>query len=380
MFFFTEEQKMLRETVQKFVEIEIPREVAKKIDEEDKFPEELLKKLCDLGFMGINVPEEFGGQDGNVIDEMILFEEISKRLPVLAWAAGNIILYGNSIIKTNGSEAQKKNYLPKLVNGEIKFAFALTEPNAGSDASSIRTKAVFKDGYYLINGSKMFISGAGVSDIIVTNARTGESRLEGITSFLVDSKSEGYSAKPIKNLGYRGSNTCEVHYEDVKVLPKDILGGEEGLNKGWGQMMKLLNAERLILSACALGIGQAAFAYALQYAKDRVQFNQPIGQFQVIQHRLVEMATELEAARHLAYNAAWKEAQHHECVKETSMSKYYCAEVAKNVALQGVQILGGYGYTMEYDSQRYLRDVLALSIGGGTSEIQKNIIGKRLGL
>ncbi|MBI5248821.1 MAG: acyl-CoA dehydrogenase, partial [Desulfomonile tiedjei] len=247
-------------------------------------------------------------------------------------------------------------------------------------AANIRTKAVLKDGHYVITGSKMFITGAGVSDIIVTNTRTGESKTKGITVFLVDAKSEGYSARPIKMLGHRGSNTCEVHYDDVKVAPENILGGNEFLNKGWYQMMRLLNKERLCHSACALGIGQAAFAYALINAKEREQFGQPIGQFQSIQHMLVEMATELEAARTMAYIAAWKETEGMECVKETSMSKYYSSEVAKKVALQGVQILGGYGYAMEYDAQRYLRDVLILSIGGGTTQIQKNIIGKQLGL
>ncbi len=379
-FSLTEEQMMLKDTVRRFVEKEIPLELVREIDEQDKFPHELLGKLCDLGFMGLNVGEEYGGQGGTIIDEMILFEEISKRLPVLGWAAGNIILYGNHIIGVNGNEEQKKKYLPRLINGELKFAFALTEPNAGSDASNIRTRAVFKDGHYVINGSKMFITGAGVSDIIVTNTRTAESKFGGITSFLVDSKSEGYSAKSIKMLGYRGSNTCEVYYDDVKVLGSDILGGEEYLNKGWHQMMRLLNGERLLLSSCALGIGQAALDYALNYAKERIQFGQPIGSFQAIQHKLVEMATELEAARRLAYYAAWMETEHMDCVRETSMSKYYCSEVAKKIALNGVQILGGYGYTMEYEAQRYLRDVLILSIGGGTTEIQKNIIGKQLGL
>jgi len=379
-FSLTEEQTMLKDTIRRFVETEIPREVAVEIDEKDEFPHELLQKLCDLGFMGINVPEEYGGQGGNIIDEMIFFEEISKRLPVLAWAAGNIILYGNTIIGVNGNEEQRKKYLPRLAKGELKFAYALTEPNAGSDAASIQTKAVLKDGYYVLNGSKMFITGAGVSDMIVTNARTAESRLKGITDFLVDATSEGFSTRPIKDLGYRGSNTCEVYYDDVKVPLENILGGPENLNKGWTQMMRLLNSERLLLSACALGIGQGAFEYALNYAKEREQFGQPIGKFQAIQHKLVDMATELEAARCLAYYAAWKETQHMECVKETSMSKYFCTEVAKKVALEGVQILGGYGYAMEYDAQRYVRDVLVLPIGGGTTQIQKNIVGAQLGL
>jgi alkylation response protein AidB-like acyl-CoA dehydrogenase len=377
---FSDEQNMLRDTIRKFVQAEIPRELAIAIDEEDRFPHELIQKLSDLGFMGINVPEAYGGMGGNVIDEMILFEEVSKRLPVLAWAAGNIILYGNEIIGTNGNEEQKKKYLPRLAKGELKFAYALTEPNAGSDAASIRTKAVLKDGKYVINGSKIFITGAGISDIVVTNARTAESRFEGITDFLVETTSEGFSTRPIKDLGYRGSNTCEVYYDDVKVPPENILGGPECLNEGWKQMMRLLNTERLLLSSCALGIGQGAFDYALRYAKEREQFGQPIGHFQVIQHMLVEMATELEAARQLAYYAAWRDTQGKEAVKETSMSKYFCAEVAKKICLQGVQILGGYGFTMEYDAQRFLRDVLVLSIGGGTTQIQKNIIGKQLGL
>jgi alkylation response protein AidB-like acyl-CoA dehydrogenase len=379
-FSLTEEQTMLKDTIRRFVETEIPREVAVEIDEKDEFPHELLQKLCDLGFMGINVPEEYGGQGGNIIDEMIFFEEISKRLPVLAWAAGNIILYGSAIIGVNGSEEQKKKYLPRLAKGELIFAYALTEPNAGSDAASIQTKAVLKDGHYVLNGTKMFITGAGVADITVTNARTADSRFGGITDFLVDTKSEGYTARPIKDLGYRGSNTCEVYYDDVKVPVENILGGPEKLNNGWSQMMRLLNTERLLLSACALGIGQGAFEYALNYSKEREQFGKPIGRFQAIQHMLVEMATELEAARQLAYYAAWRDTQHMEAVKETSMSKYYCTEVAKKVCLQGVQILGGYGYAMEYDAQRYLRDVIVLPIGGGTTQIQKNIIGAQLGL
>jgi len=379
-FSLTEEQTMLKDTIRRFMETEIPREVAVEIDEKDEFPHELLQKLCDLGFMGINVPEEYGGQGGNIIDEMIFFEEISKRLPVLAWAAGNIILYGSAIIGVNGSEEQRRKYLPRLAKGELIFAYALTEPNAGSDAASIQTKAVLKDGHYVLNGTKMFITGAGVADITVTNARTAESRFGGITDFLVDTKSEGYAARPIKDLGYRGSNTCEVNYDDVKVPVENILGGPEKLNNGWSQMMRLLNSERLLLSACALGIGQGAFEYALNYSKEREQFGKPIGRFQAIQHMLVEMATELEAARQLAYYAAWRDIQGMEAVKETSMSKYYCTEVAKKVCLQGVQILGGYGYAMEYDAQRYLRDVIVLPIGGGTTQIQKNIIGAQLGL
>ena len=376
----TEEQEMMKDAVRRFMETEVPREKAQEQDEKDEFPHELVDKLSSLGYMGLNVPEEYGGMGGNVIDLMVFFEEICKRLPVLAWAAGNIILYGNEIIGTNGNDEQKAKFLPRLARGELKFAYALSEPNAGSDAASIKTKAVLNGNHYVINGGKIFISGAGIADYVVTNARTAEDRFKGITDFLVDAKSEGYSASPLKNLGFKGSNTCVVAYEDVKVPVENILGGPECLNHGWKQMMRLLNAERLMLSACCLGIGQGAFDYALNYVKEREQFGRPIGAFQVNQHKLAEMATELEAARRLAYYAGWRVVEGLDSVKETSMAKYFCAETAKRIALHGVQLLGGYGYNMEYDAQRYLRDVLVLSIGGGTTEIQKNIIAKLLGL
>lgn len=379
-FNFSDEQIMLRETIARFMETEVNRSVIDQIENSNEFPLELINKLSELGFMGINVPEAYGGQGGNVIDEMIFFEEIAKRLPVLAWAAGNIILYGNNIINTNGNEQQKQHFLPLLVEGKLKFCFALTEANIGSDAANLQTKAELKNGNYVINGSKMFITGAGIADYAVTNARTGSPGRKGITAFLVSRKAQGYSTSPINNLGHKGSNTCAVTYEEVTVSPEDILGGPEKVNQGWYQMMRLLNSERLVLSSCAMGIAQAALDYALAYAKERKQFGQPIGRFQAIQNKLVEVATELEAARHLAYFAAWKEINHMDCVKETSMAKLFSAEVAKKASLHCVQILGGYGYTMEYDAQRFLRDSLLYSIGGGTSEIQMNIIAKQMGL
>jgi len=379
-FNFTDEQNLIRNSIREFVNRECPRELVREFDEKDEFPYELLRKLSELGYMAIGVSEEYGGAGGTIIDSMIVYEEISRVMPVLAGAMGNIALYGSKVILNNGSEEQKRVYLPKLTKGEMIFAFALTEPDAGSDAASIRTSAILNNGQYLIDGNKLYITGSGVSDITVTAARTAESKYEGITLFLVDSKSEGYCATPLKKLGFHGSNTCEVVFSDVKVSPENILGGVSGLNHGWEQIMEILNSERLVMSSFALGIGRAALDDALQYAKKRVQFNQPIGKFQVIQHRLAEMATEIEAAKWLTYYAAWKESQNMECVRETSMAKYLTAETAKKIAIQGMQILGGYGYMMEVDMQRYLRDVFLFTIVGGTTEIQKNIIGKILGL
>jgi len=380
-FKFSEKQDQLRERVRNYVETEIPREKARQIDREGKFPLDLVKKFADMGLCGINISKEYGGMDGDIFDLMIIFEEISRRLPVLCWALGNILLYGNEIISVNGSMEQKKEFLPKLTKGEIMFSFAITEPNAGSDAASIMTRAELKDGCWVLNGNKMFITGAGVTEYTVTFARTGKSKYGGITSFLVDTRQEGYTTREVEKLGYHGSNTCEINYTDVKVLPEYILGGQEaGLNNGWKQEMKLLNQERLVLSACAIGMAQAAYEDALEYAIVKLQRSNPTVDTQAIQHTLAKMATELEVSRTFAYATAWKEAAGYSPTKETSMCKYFAAETSKNIILQGVNILGADGSSMDHDMQRYIRDILILSIGGGTSQIQKNIISKLVGL
>lgn len=373
-----ERHDRILEQTREFVQNEIPLELVRDTDRTDKYPHELIKKLCAAGLMGVNVPEEFGGLGGDIIDVMLLYEELSKRMPVLAWAAGNITLYGNEILLVNGTREQQEQYLPRLLKGDMLFCFALTEPDAGSDAANIKTKAVLENGSYVINGNKMFISGASVSAITVTLARTAASRYKGITSFLVDTQSEGYSAKSIKKLGYNGSDTCEVYYENVRVSPQAIVGGEDGLNRGWVQMMNTLNNERLSLSACALGIAQAALDDTVRFAREHFQFDGVL--YQDIQHKIVEMATALEAARQLAYYAARKGINGEDCLRETSMSKYFAAETAKKVVATGLEIMGEYGAMEAVDMQRYFRDVLILSVGGGTSQIQKNIVSKTMGM
>jgi alkylation response protein AidB-like acyl-CoA dehydrogenase len=281
----------------------------------------------------------------------------------------------------NGNQEQKDEYFPKLAAGEIMFSFGITEANAGSDAAGIKTKAFFDKGHYVINGGKMFITGAGVTQYTVTFARTAEHKYNGITSFIVDTSLEGYSARPIKKLGFHGSNTCEVVYDNVRVLPQCILGGEaKGLNNGWKQEMKLLNQERLVLSACTLGMAQSAFDEALQFARKKMQRTSPSTDVQSIQHDIAEMASELEAMKVLAYSTAWKEAQGLNPIRETSMTKYFCAETAKRIIMKGMNVLGENAASMDYDMQRNLREILIFSIGGGTSQIQKNIICKTYGL
>ncbi|MBT4262938.1 MAG: acyl-CoA/acyl-ACP dehydrogenase [Deltaproteobacteria bacterium] len=377
---FTKPQQELRERTAAFTAKEISRDVAREVDHRGEFPHDLMKKLGEQGFWKINIPEEYGGDGGNIVDLMIFFEEISKALPVLSWTAGDVLLYGNNILKVNGNEEQRQRYLPRLAKGELTFCFALTEPDAGSDAANIQTAAERVGDHYLINGSKMFISGASVADITVTNTRTGPDRYKGITSFLVDTSSEGYSATPIKKLGYKGSDTCEVYYKDVKVSPDSILGGEECLNQGWHQMMRLLNGERLVLSACAIGIMDTVVNECISHLRKRKKRTGAGIRFQDTEHKIAEMATQMQAARQLAFYSAWMMTQEMECIKETSMSKYFCADSGKKIALMGMEILGAEGYTMDSAVQQFFRDIPILSIGGGTSQIQKNVIAKTLGL
>jgi alkylation response protein AidB-like acyl-CoA dehydrogenase len=227
----------------------------------------------------------------------------------------------------------------------------------------------------------MVITGAGVSRYVVTFARTAESKYGGITSFIVDTSLEGYSAKSVRKLGFHGSNTCEVVYDNVRVLPSFILGGEaKGLNNGWKQEMKLLNQERLLLSSMTVGMAQAAFDEALRFAREKMQRTSPSTEVQSIQHDIAEMASELEAMKVLVYSTAWKEEQGFNPVRETAMTKYFCAETAKHIIMKGMNVLGENGASMDYEMQRNLREILIFSIGGGTSQIQKNIICKTFGL
>lgn len=379
-FRFTREQNDLREKTIDFVKRELPPEKAREIDERDVFPFDVMQKMADEGFWAINVPREYGGDGGGIIELMIFNEEISKACPTISWTAGDVLLYGNNILKVNGSDAQRQKYYPGLMKGALFFCFALTEPDAGSDASAIETRAERVGDHFVINGSKMFISGASAAHVAVVNTRTGPHRTRGITSFLVDTRSEGYSATPIKKLGYRGSDTCEVYFKDVRVSADDILGGEECFNQGWHQMMRLLNGERLTLAACALGISEAVLADCIAHVKERKKASKRPGSFQNIEHQIADMACQVEAARRLAYYGAWMMAEGIDCIKETSMTKVFCAETGKKAALLAMELMGAHAYSMASNVQRFFRDVPILSIGGGTSQIQKNVIAKMLGL
>lgn len=379
---FSEEQEMLRKTVREFLKRECPIDKIRKWDENDEFPREIFDKMRELGIMGLSTPPEYGGTAGTAIDYVIIIEELAKVSVALAFLFISCVVYGGEIISGCGSEEQKRFFLPKTAKGELVFAYGITEPNAGSDAAAAQTTAV-KDGHnYVINGTKMFITGADIADYIVTLTRTDKSlpKHKGLTLFIVGTKSKGYSARPLKKLGGHGASACEVVFDNVVVPEENILGGLDGLNNGWSLLLKTLTLEHLEVAAFSLGASQTSFDAALQYAKERQQFGQPIGKFQAIGHMLAEMATELELCRQLVYYCAWLKSENLPCFKEICMAKLYATELSERNALQAMKIFGGYGYMMDYDVQRYVRDALIAPVGGGTSQIQKNMIARELGL
>jgi alkylation response protein AidB-like acyl-CoA dehydrogenase len=382
-FQFTEQQEMLRAMVREFVEKECPRQLVRKWDEEHVFPMEILEKLKKTGVMGVITPVEYDGMGGSIIDYTIVCEELARSgFWGLASYFNAVIMYGTDMILHCGSEEQKKYYLPKLARGELLFAYGITEPDSGSDAAAAKTAAVEKDGHFILNGSKMFITLADKSDYTITLARTDSTvaKHKGLSLFIVDTKSKGYSARAIKKMGGFTDTTCEVVYENVEVPKSHVLGGPAAVNRGWQLLISTLETEHLEVAANSLGYAQVAFDDALQYAKERNAFGQPIGKFQAISHMLAEMAVDLHLARLCVYQLAWLRDSKKPCFKESCMAKLVATECWTNMAHRAMQVFGGYSLMYEYDAQRYLRDSYILLIGGGTRQIQKNMIAKALGL
>ena len=383
-FRFTEQQEMLRKAIRDFMEKECPKEKVRKWDNEGNIGavEEVFEKFKSLGVMGILIPEKYGGSGGNAIDFSIILEEMSRVCWGLACYYVEATIYGGAIIEECGSEEQKQFYLPRIARGEIIFSYAITEPDGGSDAAAAQTMAVQQGDNFVINGTKMFITGANRTDYIVTLVRTDKSvpKHKGLSLFIVDPRSKGYSAKPLKKLAAHLDDTCEVVFDNVVVPKENILGGPDALNKGWPLLLKTLELEHIQLAAVALGGAQAAYDDALEYAKQRQQFGQPIGKFQAISHMLAEMAVDLHLARLITYHCAWMKSEGMPCYKESCMAKLYTTETATKLALKAMEIFGGYSMMMEYDIQRYLRESFIGLIGGGTKQIQKNMIARAIGL
>ena len=378
-FDFTPEQESLREHVRDLLDEVCPPEYAERCDNEGRPPREAYEALAKHGWFGIIVPPEYGGTGGSAIDLAIMLEEIGRHFEELGMWVFRTLTYGGYAVAAHGTAEQKAALLPRVARGELSFCFGLTEPQAGSDAASITTRAVRSGEHFVVNGQKVFTSGMDLSDycLLVARTSTGERKQQGITAFLVDTKLPGIDVRKIETLGQRAIKTTQVFYSDVKVPASMVLGE---VDQGWRAVDAYLWYERLCLAAARTGAAMAAFDYALDYAKSREQFGRPIGKFQAISHKLADMKVMLDVSRVLVYRFAWLMQEGKATRHDAAVLKLYTGEAYKNVSDMGLQILGGYGYCMEYPMQRFFRDSRLAVIGAGTSEIQRNIIARGLGL
>ena len=372
---FSEEQEMMRKMVREFAENEIAPFVERM--EKGEFPREILGKMGELGLMGIPVPEKYGGAEMDFVSYIIAINELSK-----VSATVGVILSVHTSVGTNpimyfGSDEQKQRFLPKLASGEYLAAFCLTEAGSGSDAKSMKSRAVKKDDHYVINGSKMFITNGGEADVYIVFALTNpELGSKGISAFIVEKNSPGLViGKDEHKMGLHGSRTVQLSFEDMRVPVENLLGQE---GEGFKIAMANLDVGRIGIAAQALGIAEAALGAAVEYAKGRVQFGKPIAAQQGIGFKLADMATNVEAARLLLYRAADLRAQGLKCGLEASIAKLFASKTAVETATEAIQVFGGYGYTEDYPVERYFRDAKVTEIYEGTSEIQRIVISKYL--
>jgi alkylation response protein AidB-like acyl-CoA dehydrogenase len=379
-FSFTQDQEELRAHARDLLATACPADYAEACDREGRPPREAFETLGKQGWIGLIVPEQYGGSGGSAVDVAILLEEIGRSFEELAMWVFRTMTYGGHAVMAHGTEAQRQRFLPRIAKGELSFCFGLTEPASGSDAAALTTRAQASgNDSYVINGQKVFTSGMDISDYCLLVARTArrERKQDGITMFLVDTGLPGIEIRKIDTLGHRAIGTTQVFYNDVEV-PADMVIGE--VDQGWKTVDDCLWYERLCLSAARTGAAGAAFELALDYAKTREQFGRPIGKFQAISHKLADMKVMLEVSRLLFYRFAWAVDQGQATRHDAAILKLYTSEAYKSVSDMALQIFGGYGYCMEYPMQRFFRDARLAVIGAGSSEIQRNIIARSLGL
>jgi len=376
-FEFTDEQKMFRDTIREFGQNEI-EPLVEEYEKKEDFPKELFPKLGEMGFLGITFPEEYGGVGLDKVTDCIFAEELGRICAGIAMCINAHVGLACFPIYKFGTEEQKRKYLVPGIAGEKIGSLGLTEPGAGSDVRSIRTQAVKNGGKYIINGTKTWITNGTMCDFSIVAAYTDKSKKgEGISLFVVEKGAPGFKVSgKVHKLGHKAADTSELVFEDCEVPEQNLLGGEGGFELA---MTTLLGA-RITHAAKSVGLAQAAFEYALGYSKEREAFGRPISKFQAISFKLADMATKIETARLLVYKAAWLYSNDKRCVKEASMAKLYAAEVVQWVATEAVQVLGGYGYGVEYPVERYYRDAKLASLTEGTSEIQHIVISRELGI
>jgi len=377
-FNLTSEHKLFQKTIREFCDKEI-KPIAEKIDKEEHFPEELYKKMGQMGLLGMTVPQKYGGAGVDRICYMIALEEISR----FCGSTGITVEAHNSLgvghIYEKGSEEQRKKYLPKLCSGEELAAWALSEPNAGSDASAIQTTAVLEKDEWVINGTKQFITTGDIAWVTTVMAKTDKDKgAKGISAFIVERGTKGFKIGQLEDkLGLRGSHTAELIFEDCRIPKENLLDKPD---VGFIGAMNILDRGRTAIGAMSVGIARGALEDCIEYAQQRQQFGRPISKFQAIQWKIVDMATEIDAARLLVLRAAFLEDQGVRFTKEASMAKLFASEIAMRATRNAIQVFGGYGYTRDYALERYFRDVKLCCIGEGTSEVQRMVIARQLGL
>lgn len=376
-FEFTDEQKMIQKTIREFAEEEVAKGALER-DRTGTFPKEIFEKLAKLGMMGLPFPEEYGGAGADTISFAIVVEELSRACASTGITYSAHISLGGAPIHMFGTKEQKEKYLTQICTGESLGAFGLTEPNAGSDAGGTQTTAIEDGNEFVISGNKCFITNASYANFVTLTAVTGEKNgKKEISAIIVQTDSEGFTIlDQYEKMGLHASNTTELILDQVRV-PKENLLGKRG--EGLKQFLQVLDGGRIGIGAMAVGIAQAAYEKALQYAKSRVQFGKRLSQFQAIQFKLADMALKIELARTMVYKAAWLKDQGKPFTKEASMCKLFASEICMETTSQAVQIHGGNGYMKDYHVERYMRDAKLLEIGEGTSEVQRMIIAREIG-
>jgi short/branched chain acyl-CoA dehydrogenase len=375
-FELSDEQELIRRTVREFAETKVAP-VAEELDREARFPYELVAELGELGLMGLPIPEEFGGAGGDTVSYAIAIEELTRIDSSVAITVAAHTSLGTMPILLFGNEEQKREWLPRLASGSALAAFGLTEPDAGSDAGATRTKAELRDGEWVIDGSKIFITNAGtdISGCVTITARTGEDE---ISNIVVPNGAPGYEISgPMHKLGWRASDTRELSFRSCAVPEANLLG-ERG--RGFSQFMEILDGGRISVASMGVGLAQGAYDLATAYAQERQQFGKPIAKFQAIQFQLADMATEIEAGRQLVYHAAWLKDAGRPFALAAAQAKLYTGLLSNRVVNAALQIHGGYGFMEEFAISRLYRDQKILEIGEGTNEVQRMVIAKHLGL
>jgi short-chain 2-methylacyl-CoA dehydrogenase len=370
------EHELVRRTVREFA-VERVAPLAEELDRESRFPYELVRELAELGLMGMPFPEEYGGGGSDTVAYALAIEELTRVDSSVAITVAAHTSLGTMPIYLFGTEEQKREWLPQLASGERLAAFGLTEPEAGSDAGATRTRAEQRDGTWVVNGSKVFITNAGtdISACVTITARTGENE---ISNIIVPNGTPGYEiSPPMHKLGWRASDTRELSFKDC-VVPESNLLGPRG--HGFQQFLEILDAGRISVAAMGVGLAQGAYDLAYAYARERQQFGRPIAKFQAIAFRLADVATEIEAGRALVFKAAWLKDRGRPFGREAAMAKLYTGELSNRVVNSALQIHGGYGYMDEYPISRLYRDQKILEIGEGTNEIQRMVIARHLGV